>query len=243
MKLNISPLVFIAAAAVVTPLQSKAVTITQTANATLSVNQDYTSLPFKTFNSSLGTLNSVTFTIDSASIAGSLIFSSDASSTVRGFSSQISVWQGVQNDNSILFNGLSSDLVSSAKSLTVSNTSLPQVVPANTGTTFTLSGGQYNIPSNSPLTQTIGGYLNIKDFIGNSVTDAPTFILNLTLTTTGSINGTTVTQDYSGISSTANVSLKYDYTPTPVPEPSTYGLALGGLALAAVAVRRRKLKS
>jgi hypothetical protein len=64
------------------------------------------------------------------------------------------------------------------------------------------------------------------------------------INTNGSIQGSP-TYNYSGVTSSANISLTYDYTPaSPVPEPSTYGLALGSLALVAgVVARRRKLKS
>jgi hypothetical protein len=243
MKLSIHPLVLLAAAAIlVTPIQSSAVTVTQTASASLSVNQDYSLLnTFRTFDSSLGTLNSVIFTINSVSIGGSLIFSADAQSTVNRFTSYISVTAGDANA-AMGYNGLSDDLISGTKVLAISNVVLPRVVAANTNQTFTLTGGQ-SVISTSPLTQTLSTSAQLEDFIGNNITYAPTFILNLSLNTSLTTTGTTVTQVYTGISSTANVSLAYNYTPVAVPEPSTYGLVLGGLALAAVAVRRRKVKS
>ncbi|MBJ7494616.1 MAG: PEP-CTERM sorting domain-containing protein [Opitutales bacterium] len=242
MKLSIHPLVLVAAAAIlVTPIQSSAATVTQTASASLSVNQDYSLLPFRTFDSSLGTLTSVVFTINSASIGGSLIFSADALSTVSRFTSYISVIEGDANA-AMGYNGLSDDLISGTKLLAISNVSLPLQVAANTNQTFTLTAGQ-SIISTSPLTQTLSTSAQLQDFIGNNITYAPTFILNLSLNTSFSTAGNTVTQVYTGISSTANVSLAYNYTPVAVPEPSTYGLVLGGLALAAVAVRRRKIKS
>ncbi|MSR71860.1 MAG: hypothetical protein CK519_03970 [Opitutia bacterium] len=242
MKPSTHPTVLIAAAAMlVTPIQSSAVTITQTASAVLSVNQDYSLQSFRTFDSSLGTLNSVTFTINSASIAGSLIFSANAASTVSSFTSYISVTEGDANAE-MGFNGLSEDLISNNQILAISNVSLPLQVAANTNQTFTLTSGQ-SIIAASPLTQTLTSSSQLQDFIGNNITYAPIFIINLSLNTTLSTTGETVTQVYTGISSTANVSLAYNYTPVAVPEPSTYGLVLGGLALAAVAVRRRKLKS
>ena len=239
MKTQLSLLLLTTATAVVLPMQSQAVTITQNASANLVVNQEYSLLPFRTFNSSLGTLNSVTFTISSASVGGSLTFQSNARSTVTGFTSLISVYSG-DTSGDTLFNGLSSDLSSASKTLSVSNQTLPLTISSGVQKTFTFTAGQYDITNSSPLTQTLSTYSQIKDFIGDNVVFAPTFILNLSISTIGAINGD-VAQNYSGISSLANVSLRYDYTA--VPEPSTYGIGLGVLALAAVAVRRRKLKS
>jgi hypothetical protein len=48
--------------------------------------------------------------------------------------------------------------------------------------------------------------------------------------------------NFTVINDAANNSLKLLYT-APIPEPSTYGLALGFLSLAAVAVRRRRPQS
>jgi hypothetical protein len=242
MKLPFSPL-FIVAAAVVLPMQSKAVTYTQSTSATLYVNQAYDITSFRTFDSSLGTLNSVTFAINSASLTGSLTFNSGSSgtgSTINGFSSFVTVYSG-DTSGATLFNGFSSDLISTPQSLSVSNQTLPLTVARNRTATFTFTNGQSIVTNSSPLSRTLTNNSEITNFIGDNVAYAPTFTLDLSMSVSAITSGSPSWNNYNGVSSLADVSLTYDYTA--VPEPSTYGLALGALALAAVAVRRRKLKS
>jgi hypothetical protein len=232
----------IASLVAVLPMSAQAATLTQSANAlSLVPNQDFSHHSFLTFNSSLGTLNSVTLRVDSVSVAGSLIFHQGGvgSSTIQSIESKLYVYQG-DSESGVLYNGLSADLVSAPTALSSANPSLPLSVAENTSVTFTLSDGQYVLTSSSPLMVTLTQGADLADYCGSGMSYAPEFIFNLDVSLVGSMGGSP-TYDYAGVSSSANVSLTYDYTA--VPEPSTYGLALGALALAAVALRRRQLKS
>lgn len=232
----------IASTGAVLPMSAQAATLTQSANAlSLVPNQDFSLHSFLTFNSSWGTLNSVTLRVDSVSVAGSLIFNQGVvgSSTIQSIESKLYVYQG-DTELGVLYNGLSADLVSAPTTLSAVSPTLPLSVAENNSATFTLSTGQYVLTSSSPLTVTLTQAGDLADYCGSGVSYAPEFIFNLDVSLVGSMGGSPI-YDYAGVSSLANVSLTYDYTA--VPEPSTYGLVLGALALAAVALRRRKLKS
>jgi hypothetical protein len=244
MRTPIKSLSLVAASLLALSTSANAVTSTQYAtNLSLVPYTDYGYSLFQAFDSNLGTLNSVTFSVDSVTIGGSLSFSqgSSGNSSVTGFTSDVTLYAG--NPGSGSYNGIAFDQTSSpATTLSVTNPSLPIAVARNGSRTFTFANNQEIINSN--FSAVLSQYADFADFIHNGSAYAPTFWLNLAISTNGTIQGNP-SYNYSGVISNANLSLTYDYTPaSPVPEPSTYGLALGSLALVAgVVARRRKLKS
>jgi hypothetical protein len=242
--MKLAPFLLIAAAVALVPAQSVAVappsyvvsggTITQTqTNLSLPAYAEISYSNFLAFDPSLGTLNSVTFYLNYVSASGSTNFTqgnSGTNSVIRGFTGNVTLQAGYSGNGT--YNGLSSEMVTTDHSLLV-DLSLPQTVQKNGSATFNLNGGQYLVASPVSYNVTSG------DFTGTG--NAPTFTLVANYSTDMTTTGRFATMSYTDVSTLANISLVYDYTA--VPESSTYGIGLGVLALAAVAVRRRKVKA
>jgi len=248
--MKLTPFLLIAAAAALVPAQSQAVpspsytvnsgTVTQSIeNVNLSFRNETDYSNFRVFDSTLGTLNSVTFHIDAIYISGSFGFSQGGGSSaeIRGFSSAYSLYSGVAGGGYAFTNGVTTDHTLDPVLITVSNYSLALTVPRNTSRTLNLTG--QNIA--------IDGYsFNVSsgNFTGNftAYDKAPAFAIYSDVTVDATTNGGSLF-NWDGVNSYANLSLVYNYTEATVPESSTYGIGLGVLALAAVAVRRRKVKA
>ena len=238
---------FLASAFALT-VRANAATITQTATgvdlgSTLLTEAPVSYSGFSKFNSNSGTLNSVTFYIDSVDISGSFVFTQTGGtnnitkSTVTGFTADVVLYPGVSGAG---YNGLSTPVGGfySSQVVSVSTDNTPvNIFKTNPTTTayFKIDNGQSVVSSPISYDVTSG------NFTGSG--NAPAFDLLLQASFEGIFRGQ---QDfiYSSVQSLGNLRLVYDYTAyTPVPEPSTYGIGLGVLALAAVAVRRRKVKA
>jgi hypothetical protein len=76
--------------------------------------------------------------------------------------------------------------------------------------------------------------LTLPDSYTGNITD----LFTISTSGFGDANGNAVTGSWTVFNNTGTSTLELQYSP--IPEPSTYGLILGGLALAGAAIRRRK---
>lgn len=239
-----TPYLLIAAAVALVPAQSQATTQTQYANnvsiPSANTPVDYSS--FLAFNSNLGTLNSVTFYIDSVTLSGFFIYNQNGSgsSALTGFTGHTTVWYGSEDGPSSYnglssgqYNGLSADIITSNISLTLTNDLADYSISRGGSRTFIFDGSQQLISSPVSADVSTGDY-------NNGTYYAPRFTILNEIAANGSQGGSPSIV-WTGVTGSANLRLVYDYNA--IPEPSTYGIGLGVLALAAIAVRRRKVKA
>lgn len=217
-------LALVAAAAV-----ASAETQSYNASTTAFGNNTYNSLALTKFDTSLGTLTSVTLTLNELSIEGFF------SATAIGGNGQLSFFGTTARlqQNPVNTLGFAAEVgTQSTDDALVVNPGVGTLLTQDIAQQFSIT--KYIFVTNEVTTvdsslwsayQANGGgyiYFQLKNNPQATVT-APT----------GQFTTTNAT-------AFADITVTYTYTPSPVPEPSTYGAILGGLALAGAAIRRRR---
>ena len=188
-----------------------------------------TTFNFNKFNSSLGTLNSITFSILSSVDSGSFSVQNNSASAFR-----------VKNtsDSLFVFDNQSSgaDYTSGTISLvTTPDTTFPgYLLASNASQSFAITSK--SLIGTGPVTIDLSGFFAAYTGSGLVSFDAA-------ISPTVSV-GTGGTPNFDGVLNTTAMSLTYDYTaaPAPVPEPGQVAasmLLIGGI-VGFVIVRRRK---
>lgn len=198
-------------------------TIVQTQNYTITGGSGLQQLIFDQFNSNLyGSLLSVSIE-STGTLSGSFTVTKTGAGTVTVKDSNAQMYLGFLESGpslaSTVLTPISTNPVTDSTGSTV-----------GTGTTtFSILGSQVLSLSSTDLTSLWSSWF----------TGTGTRTVEVTQGIGTTLVGFNKSDDYSGVDLSGSVTLTYTYAP--VPEPSTYGIILGGLALAgAVVARRRK---
>ncbi len=194
---------------------------------TLTVNgtNTYSDLTLSQFNTNLGTLIGVTLTVNEFSIGGTFDATAvNGPGVLNYFGTSAFLRQKVTN--SLGFTTLS--VTESTDDNLVITPGVGAALTQDVTQQFSIT--EYIIAQNA-VTNVASGFWSAYEGTGS---------IYLQLKNNPGITMTAPTAQFSGTNATAFADVTVTYTYTPVPEPSTYGLMLGGLALAGAALRRRR---
>ena len=183
---------------------------------------------FIQFDSSLGTLNSVTFSIESSVDSGSFSVLNNTNTSIKVKSTRDDLVVVDNQGSGADYDSGNVTLVTTPSTAGLNGYTLA----GNQGTNFTVTSK--SLIGVSPWSTNISS----SYFGAYTGTGSVTFGANISPNVT--ITGGTATIDMRGVTNPTVLSVVYDYTAAPpVPEPSTYALTLAGLAVIALVMTRR----
>ena len=208
---------------------SQAGTVFQTVSHTFG-NSAPTSFYFSQFNSSLGTLTGISYSIVSSADSGTFYVENNNAGIVGVKSPKDYLTVADNQGGYANYDGNNTSILSDPATLATA----PFQLGGNSSQTFTVT------PKSLIGTGTID--TDLFAFNAAAYTGAGLVSFDATISPSVTVTGGSVTFDMSGVSNTTQMTMTYTYDTAPVPEPSQVAasmLLLGGFA-GFVIIRRRK---